>query len=140
MNTGYPRLVKGFTLMEMLLVLGIIALLLGMGTYMMINIIPDAEVAKVKGDITALEVTLTRYKTNNSAYPTVEQGLSALAAKPVAGPVPRNYKPLLREQALVDPWGRPYQYRLPGKHNPEFDVFSLGPDGVEGTEDDVGNW
>lgn len=127
--------------MEMLLVLGIIALLVGMGTYMMINVLGDAEEGKVKGDIQALNASLIRYKTKGGLYPTTEQGLKALAVRPTDGPKPRSWKPLLREQALYDPWGNPYQYRYPGKHNPDtYDVFSMGIDGKEGTEDDIGNW
>lgn len=131
-----------FTLMEMLLVLGIIALLVGMGTYMMVNVLGDAEVGKVKGDIQTLSASLIRYKTKGGLYPTTEQGLDALVNKPSDGPQPRSYSKLLSsEQALIDPWGGKYQYRRPGKHNPEtYDIYSLGPDGQEGTEDDIGNW
>jgi len=132
---------KGFTLMEMLLVLGIIALLVGMGTYMMVNVLGDAEEGKVKGDIQSLHASLIRYKTKGGLYPTTGQGLKALVTKPSDGPQPRSYKTLLREQALFDPWGGLYQYRRPGKYNAEtYDVFSMGPDGKEGTEDDIGNW
>jgi general secretion pathway protein G len=132
---------KGFTLMEMLLVLGIIALLVGMGTYMMVNVLGDAEEGKVKGDIQSLHASLIRYKTKGGLYPTTGQGLKALVTKPSDGPQPRSYKTLLREQALYDPWGGLYQYRRPGKYNAEtYDVFSMGPDGKEGTEDDIGNW
>jgi general secretion pathway protein G len=135
-----PR-AKGFTLMEMLLVLGIIALLVGMGTYMMVNVLGDAEEGKVKGDIQSLHASLIRYKTKGGLYPTTSQGLKALVSKPIDGPQPRSYKTLLREQALFDPWGNPYQYRRPGKYNADtYDVFSMGPDGKEGTEDDIGNW
>ncbi len=127
--------------MEMLLVLGIIALLVGMGTYMMVNVLGDAEEGKVKADIQTFSASLIRYKTKGGIYPTTEQGLRALVTKPTDGPQPRSYKSLLREQALFDPWGNPYQYRRPGKHNPDtYDIYSLGPDGKEGTPDDIGNW
>lgn len=136
-----PR-AKAFTLMEMLLVLGIIALLVGMGTYMMVNVLGDAEEGKVKGDIQTLSASLIRYKTKGGLYPTTEQGLEALVNKPSDGPQPRSYTKLLSsEQALIDPWGFKYQYRRPGKRNPDtYDIFSIGPDGKEGTEDDIGNW
>lgn len=127
--------------MEMLLVLGIIALLVGMGTYMMVNVLGDAEEGKVKADIQTFSASLIRYKTKGGIYPTTEQGLRALVTKPTDGPQPRSYKSLLREQALFDPWGNPYQYRRPGKSNPDtYDIYSLGPDGKEGTPDDIGNW
>ncbi len=136
------RRAKAFTLMEMLLVLGIIALLVGMGTYMMVNVLGDAEEGKVKGDIQTLSASLIRYKTKGGLYPTTEQGLDALVNKPSDGPQPRSYSKLLTsEAALMDPWGNPYQYRRPGKRNPDtYDIYSLGKDGQEGTEDDIGNW
>lgn len=132
---------SGFTLMEMLLVLGIIALLVGMGTYMMVNVLGDAEEGKVQADIQALHASLIRYRTAGGAYPTTEQGLEALVSQPTGGPRPRSWRQLLRPEALVDPWGNPYQYRRPGRHNPDtYDIFSMGPDGTEGTADDIGNW
>lgn len=132
---------QAFTLMEMLLVLGIIALLVGMGTYMMRNVLGDAELGKAKADIKTFEASLIRYKTRGGMYPTTSQGLKALVEKPTDGPQPSSYQPLLREQALIDPWRNPYQYRSPGKHNPAtYDVFSMGLDGKEGTDDDIGNW
>ena len=141
MKIHESRRAKGFTLMEMLLVLGIIALLVGMGTYMMVNVLGDAEIGKARGDIKTLEASLIRYKTKGGLYPTTEQGLKALVTKPADGPQPRSYSTLLREQALMDPWGNSYQYRRPGRHNPEtYDVYSVGPDGQDGTEDDIGNW
>jgi|TARA_B100000900_G_C20236962_1_gene576275 general secretion pathway protein G len=131
----------GFTLMEMLLVLGIIALLIGMGTYMMVNVLGDAEEGKVKGDIQALHASLIRYKTKGGLYPTTGQGLQSLVTRPADGPQPRSYKSLIRKEALIDPWGSEYRYLRPGKYNPEtYDIYSVGPDGQDGTEDDIGNW
>lgn len=133
---------KGFTLMEMILVLGIIALLVGMGVYMMDNVLGDAEIGRARGDIATLDASLIRYKTKGGLYPTTEQGLDALVKKPSDGPQPRSYSTLLKSaNALIDPWGNSYQYRRPGKHNQDtYDVFSMGPDGQDGTEDDIGNW
>jgi len=127
--------------MEMLLVLGIIALLVGMGTYMMVNVLGDAEEGKVKADIQTFHASLIRYKTKGGIYPTSAQGLKALVTKPTDGPQPRSWKPLLMEPALTDPWANPYQYRYPGQKNPEtYDIFSMGIDGKAGTPDDIGNW
>lgn len=132
---------RAFTLMEMLLVLAIIALLVGMGTYMMINVLGDAEEGKAKADVSSLEASLVRYKTKTLVYPTTEQGLEALVRMPTVGPKPQSYKPLLRKAALTDPWGNPYQYARPGKFNPDsYDIFSMGLDGKAGTSDDIGNW
>ena len=141
MKIHRSRRAKGFTLMEMLLVLGIIALLVGMGTFMMVDVLGDAEEGKAKADIQTLRANLIRYKTKGGLYPTTEQGLDSLVTKPSDGPQPRSYKSLMQKEALLDPWGNPYQYRRPGKQNPEeFDIFSMGKDGQEGTEDDIGNW
>ena len=127
--------------MEMLLVLGIIALLIGMGTYMMVDVLGDADEGKVKGDLKALDASLIRYKTKGGLYPTTGQGLQSLVTRPTDGPQPRSYKSLIRKEALIDPWGNEYRYLRPGKYNPEtYDIYSLGPDGKEGTEDDIGNW
>jgi general secretion pathway protein G len=123
------------------LILGLIPLPVGMGSYMMVNVLRDAEEGKVKGDIQTLKASLIRYKTRGGQYPTTEQGLKALVTKPSDGPQPKSYKNLLSEQALYDPWGNLYQYRIPGKRSSEeYDIYSLGRDGQEGTEDDIGNW
>ncbi len=67
--------------------------------------------------------------------------MKALVVKPSDGPQPKSYKSLLKEEALYDPWGNLYQYRYPGKFNTDsYDIFSVGKDGKEGTEDDVTNW
>lgn len=130
-----------FTLMEMLLVLGIIALLIGMGTVMMKDVLGDAEEGRAKGDIAGLTASVIRYKTKGGLYPTSSQGLKALVVRPSDGPQPKSYKSLLKEEALYDPWGNLYQYRYPGKFNTDsYDIFSVGKDGKEGTEDDVTNW
>ena len=130
-----------FTLMGMLLVLGIIALLIGMGTVMMKDVLGDAEEGRAKGDIAGLTASVIRYKTKGGLYPTSSQGLKALVVRPSDGPQPKSYKSLLKEEALYDPWGNLYQYRYPGKFNTDsYDIFSVGKDGKEGTEDDVTNW
>lgn len=131
----------GYTLMEMLLVLGIIGLLLGLGVYSMTGVLGDADEGKAKADIKNFDANLIRYKTKAGIYPTTEQGLKALVERPSSGPAPRSWKPFLKEAALTDPWSNPYHYRYPGKHNPEsYDIYSWGPDLKEGTEDDIGNW
>lgn len=131
----------GYTLMEMLLVLGIIGLLLGLGVYSMTGVLGDADEGKAKADIKNFDANLIRYKTKAGIYPTTEQGLKALVERPSNGPAPRSWKQYLKEAALTDPWSNPYQYRYPGKHNPEsYDIYSWGPDLKDGTEDDIGNW
>lgn len=136
-----PARNRAFTLLEMILVLGIIALLLGVGTYSMVKVLGDAERGKIRGDMQALKASLIRYRTLGRIYPSEQQGLEALVTRPTTSPEPADWTQYMKPQGIKDPWGRTYEYRYPGKHNPgEFDIFSLGADGKEGTEDDLGNW
>lgn len=140
-DTHRSRCARGFTLMEMMLVLFIIALILGGGVMMMQNVGLDAEISKAQSDIRTWETNLIRYKTKALALPTQAQGLESMVTKPTVEPIPRNWTPMAKTEALLDPWQRKYQYRNPGKKNPaSYDVFSFGPDGQDGTEDDIGNW
>ena len=132
---------RAFTLMEMILVLGIIALLLGVGTYFMVDVLGDAEEGKARADIQALSASLIRYKTKARIYPSEQQGLDALVTRPTSSPEPAGWKQFMKPQGIIDPWGRKYEYRYPGKYNTStYDIFSLGFDNKEGTEDDIGNW
>ena len=90
----------------------------------------------------SLEQALQLYKLDNGFYPTTDQGLDALAHKTSSPPVPRAFTPggYIKSDGLEDPWGQAFQYRIPGSNNPHsFDLWSLGPDGVEGG-DDIANW
>jgi general secretion pathway protein G len=137
-NTAFQR---GFTLMEMMLVLFIIALIVGGGVMLMQNVGTDAEISKAQADIRMWETNMIRYKTKALILPTQQQGLESMVTKPTVEPIPRNWLQMAKPEALTDPWGRKYQYRNPGKRNPSgYDIFSLGPDGQENTDDDVGNW
>ncbi|MCL1076220.1 type II secretion system major pseudopilin GspG [Shewanella dokdonensis] len=131
---------RGFTLLEVMVVIVILGILASM---VMPNIMGNKEKAdqqKAVSDIVTLENQLDMYKLDNSVYPSTEQGLEALVQKPTISPEPRNY----REDGYVkrlpqDPWGNPYMLLSPGEHG-KVDVFSAGPDGQTGTEDDIGNW
>ena len=80
------------------------------------------------------------YKLDNTRYPTTDQGLNALITKPDSEPAPRNYKEGGYIKRLPsDPWQGEYQLLSPGEHG-TIDVFSMGPDGQAGTDDDIGNW
>ena len=126
--------------MEMLIVLSIIALLMGMVIMNLNPITGYAQDQKVTADLLALKEALAGYQLETGSLPTTEQGLSALVHKPTAEPIPDRWKPAM-EDDVKDPWGHPYQYRNPGKHNPDrYDVFSMGPDGQPDTDDDIGNW
>jgi len=125
-----------------LLVVGILALLAAIVAPRLIGTQRRAYIDTAKSQIAMLDDVLELYYQQNGCYPTTEQGLQALMVKPEDPPIPRNWAgPYLEEGELVDPWGSPYQYAYPGEHNTDKpDIWSLGPDGEDGTEDDIGNW
>jgi general secretion pathway protein G len=128
---------SGFTLMEMILVLAIIALLVGLGIFSTANIGLQAERQKAEADIQTMKMNLQRYKTMCKQFPSQSQGLDSLVSSP--SPRPNGWMQFVdSKEALLDPWGNLYQYRNPGKTNRNSpDVFSSGPDGQVGSEDDV---
>ena len=127
---------SGYTLFEIMLVLGIIAVLVGSAIYMLVGNIDVAKEQRVNSDIEAISMQLRTYEMLNYRMPTTEQGLKALVAQPSTEPRPRRWKQLMKS-VPIDPWGAEYVYRNPGKKNSSgFDVYSLGPDGKE-SDDDV---
>ncbi|WP_284150452.1 type II secretion system major pseudopilin GspG [Curvibacter sp. CHRR-16] len=131
---------RGFTLIELMVVLVIIGLLAALIVPNVLNRADDARVTAAKTDIANIGQALKLYKLDNMRYPTSEQGLLALVNKPTSGPIPGNWRPYL-EKLPNDPWGHPYLYVQPGIHA-EVDVMSLGADGQpggEGKDADIGN-
>ncbi len=131
----------GFTLIELMVVLVIIGVLAALIVPNVLDRADDARVTAARTDVNNLMQSLKLYRLDNQRYPTAEQGLQALVAKPTASPVPPNWKPYL-EKLPNDPWGRPYQFVNPGVKG-EVDVFSYGADGQaggEGKDSDVGSW
>jgi len=131
---------KGFTLLEIMVVIVILGLLASLTIPSLMGNKEKADKQKAASDIVALENALDMYRLDNGRYPSSEQGLAALVAKPERPPLPRNYP----EDGYIrrlpqDPWGNAYQLRNPGKHG-KLDVFSIGPDGLADTQDDIGNW
>ena len=132
---------RGFTLIELMVVLVIIGVLAALIVPNVLDRADDARVTAARTDVSNLTQALKLYKLDNLRYPTGEQGLQALVAKPTAAPVPSNWKPYL-EKLPNDPWGRAYQYLNPGVKG-EIDVMSFGADGQaggEGKNADVGSW
>jgi general secretion pathway protein G len=139
--TYVHRTQRGFTLIELMVVLVIIGVLAALIVPNVLDRADDARVTAAKTDVNNLMQALKLYRLDNQRYPTGEQGLNALVAKPSAGPVPPNWRPYL-DKLPSDPWGRPYQYVSPGLQG-EVDVLSLGGDGQpggEGKEADIGSW
>ena len=136
------RRAAGFTLIEIMAVVMIMGLLMGMLAYGINGQVQSARIQAAKGQIVRIEQALEFYQLDNARFPTMDQGLQALVTRPTAPPEPRAYNPAgyIKAEALKDPWGEPYGYRIPGDHNPHsFDIWSLGPDGLEGN-DDIHNW
>jgi general secretion pathway protein G len=133
----------GFTLIEILVVIVILGVLAALVVPRVIERPDEARVVAAKTDIATILQALKLYRLDNQRYPTTEQGLSALVAKPEQPPLPPNWKPGgYLERLPKDPWGRPYQYLNPGLKG-EIDVFSFGADGQPGGtgfDSDVGSW
>ena len=140
-TTMKRRAQAGFTLIELMVVLVIIGVLAALIVPNVLDRADDARATAARTDVNNLMQALKLYRLDNQRYPSGEQGLAALVAKPTAGAIPPNWKPYL-EKLPNDPWGRPYQYLNPGVKS-EIDVMSFGADGQpggEGKNADVGSW
>jgi general secretion pathway protein G len=136
---------RGFTLIEILVVITVIGLLAALVGPRILGRVSEAKSATGKAQLEMLSVALDNYRLDNGSYPTTEQGLAALQEKPTRDPAPLNWRgPYLKRNIPADPWGRPYVYRSPGEHDPGGnDLSSLGKDGQpggEGEDADITSW
>lgn len=137
------RPAAGFTLVEVMVVVVILGILAAVVVPRVMSRPDEARVIRAQQDIRAIGAALDLYRLDNLAYPSTDQGLEALVARPP------DLKPGARwkdggylDAVPHDPWGRPYRYLFPGEHGP-FDLYTYGPDdapGGEGTAADIGNW
>lgn len=145
-NQGRARSRSGFTLIEMLVVIAIIAVLAAVVAPEVFRNVTDAKVTAAKSQIGIFALALDSYRLDNGQYPTTAQGLQALRTKPTSsGDALLNWRgPYLRQEVPLDPWGRPYVYFAPGLSNPDaYDLYTLGRDGQvggQGEDADLTSW
>jgi general secretion pathway protein G len=134
---------KGFTLIELMVVLVILGVLAAMIAPKIMDRPDEARIVAARQDIATVIQALKMYRLDNIRYPTTEQGLQALVTKPAIAPIPDNWKSGgYLEKLPKDPWGHAYVYLNPGRHG-DIDVISLGADGEsggEGKDADIGSW
>ncbi|WOO40040.1 type II secretion system major pseudopilin GspG [Rubellicoccus peritrichatus] len=130
---------RGFTILEILIVIALIAALAGASIVALNKLFGGGQEQVAEIFVTqGVDPALMAFRLNTGRYPTTEQGLAALRTAPSG--VGTKWKGPYIEKDAIDPWGNPYQYRYPGTRNPDkYDIWSLGADGVE-SADDIGNW
>jgi general secretion pathway protein G len=142
-DAGARAAERGFTLIEIMVVIVILGVLAALVVPNVLSRTDDARIAAAKSDLGAIRQALKLYRLDNQRYPTNEQGLAALVTKPTIAPAPPNWKPGgYLEKLPRDPWGRPYQYLNPGLKG-EVDIFTYGADGEpggNGADADIGSW
>jgi general secretion pathway protein G len=126
----------GYTLLEMVIVMAIIALIIGGAITYMTRIVSGGEQQRITTDFKSFDSVLRVYKMNNGSYPSTQQGLMALVERPSSAPLPRNWSRLM-DKVPTDPWTQVYGYRFPGSKDPTtYEIFTYGADQQQGTADD----
>lgn len=130
---------EAFTLIELLLVLVILAVLAAVIVPKFARRSEQARITAARADIANLEVAIDAFEIDTGRYPTTEEGLGALIQRP--SDVNAWFGPYIKRGLPKDPWGHPYIYVQPGQHNTSgYDLYSYGPNGQEGGDDDIDNW
>lgn len=140
-HIGYAFMKRGFTLIEILLVVVIIGALAGMIVPRLTGRSEQAKETIAKADIMVnIPMAIKLYELDNGSFPTTNQGLESLVEKPSSPPVPRNWNgPYVERKSLFDPWGNKYIYRYPGKHGMDYDLYSLGRT-QQDDQNNIVNW
>jgi len=133
---------QGFTLVEVMAVLVILVVLAGISVTAIQGIMSQANKREAEIFVKSLDGPLELFLTNHGSYPTTSQGLDALLNPPEGVDVSKGEWPYIKDSAVkLDPWNNPYQYAYPSSRNSNgYDLWSMGPDRVSGTDDDIGNW
>lgn len=138
---AFARNQQGFSLIEIMVVVVILGILAALVVPKIIHRPDEARIVKARQDVLAIQNALDLYKLDNGFYPSTDQGLQALVAKPSSSPVPNDWQPYLKSLPK-DPWGHDYLFLNPGEHD-DVDVFTYGADnqpGGTGVNAEIGNW
>jgi general secretion pathway protein G len=134
------RRTKGFTLIEVMVVVVILAILAAIIVPRILKRPAQARIVAARQDILSIQNALSLYKLDNGFYPTTSQGIKALVKKPGSSPVPQNWAAGgYLKKVPVDPWGNQYHYMHPGKHG-SVDIWSNGAPSDSGKQTEIGNW
>ncbi|MDD5422532.1 MAG: type II secretion system major pseudopilin GspG [Candidatus Omnitrophica bacterium] len=135
----HPHTKHGFTLIELMIVIVIIAAMAAMIVPRLSGRSEQAKIVVAQADISSnISMGLKLYELDNGSFPSTEEGVNALYEKPASA---TSWRGPYLEKKSMDPWGNTYQYKCPGVHNSAtYDLYSLGKDGQDGTADDVKNW
>lgn len=135
---------RGFTLIEIMVVVVILGILAAVVVPNILSRPDEAKVTKAKVDMKSIEEALGLFKLDNGFYPSTDQGLKALVEKPQTGRIPERYSNgAYLKKVPMDPWNNPYIYLSPGVHSQNFDLISYGADGEQGGEGfdaDINSW